>query len=171
MTVDGGLLIPCGACGLPTSRSATLCPRCGHPFRPAPKKSSALQTIGVVLGLVVLATVGWRLIRPETRDAVTQLASVTGIPVVPWDDRARTAAEALYKAQGATIAESIRAITHPTGSGGTLTNYTAAIQGDQVVSRFDVAWKGGILGAPYVTTVEWRCAQAGHVSARVPATY
>jgi hypothetical protein len=98
---------------------------------------------------------------------VNHVASVTGLSVVSWPERARTAATSMYQRQGSVLAEAILNSTHPTGKGAQLSNYSATIEGDDLVSRFDVSWKGGLLGADYITTVEWRCSQTSSGSARI----
>jgi hypothetical protein len=41
------------------------------------------------------------------------------------------------------------------------------VEGDSVVSTFDVTWNGGVFGVEYVTSVEWRCSQASTGHARI----
>jgi hypothetical protein len=140
----------------------------------AAKKRSPWASVAGIIALIVCAGVGriiyTQFISPQTRNEINQAVSITGIPIVPWADRARTAADSMYKGpNGATIAQSIRTSTHPTGTGGKLASYTVRVEGDQLVSRFDVGWNGGLLNTSYVTSVEWRCSQAGHVSSRVIA--
>ena len=85
----------------------------------------------------------------------------------PWPERARTVANSMYGAEGKKLATNILAITHPTGANPQLANYSVTIEGDQLVSRFDVSWNGGGLGMAYVTSVEWRCSQSSSGSAHV----
>lgn len=152
---------------------APQCPRCGHPVArsaPAARKSS---TIAGICALIVIIATAWFmysvLFSPNQRDTVNRVATGVGVPIVPWTSRARTVADDLFRAQGGTVATNIRAITHPTGNGGTLTSYNVTIDGEEVVSRVTVSWNGGFLGTSYVTTVEWRCSQSGSSSARVVA--
>jgi hypothetical protein len=105
----------------------------------------------------------------ETKDAVNQLASQTGIgaQVIPWSDRAETAARKLIEINEATIAKAVLAITHATGTDPTLTKTSIAKLDERVIVELNVAWKGGIFGTPYQTTVTWEIAKANHVAARV----
>jgi hypothetical protein len=170
-------MLACEACGTPISAQAPQCPRCGHPNRRAPPSelaastNSALRSIAAVCTLAVAVALAWGLygyfLTPETKNSVNRIASATGLSVVPWAERARTAATTMYERNGATLAQSIIGHVHPTGKSALLSNYSATIEGDDLVSRFDVRWKGGFLGSDYVTTVEWRCSQTSSGSARI----
>jgi hypothetical protein len=116
---------------------------------------------------VAFAWGAYTVLGPGARDGVNHVASVTGLSIVPWPEKARTAATSMYDHQGSTLAESILNSTHPTGKGAQLSNYSAAVEGDELISKFDVSWKGGLLGAAYVTTIEWRCSQASSGSVRI----
>lgn len=143
------------------------------PSHGPPHGHHAIRTITALCTLIVAVAIAWVsysfLISPSTRESVNRLASGVGVPIVPWTSRARTAANTMYQTQGATIAHSIRSLTHPSGTGGNLANFSVTVRGDQLISRFDVSWNGGFLGTSYVTTVEWRCSQSGNTSARVSA--
>ena len=167
----------CATCGLPISPAAPQCPRCGHPNQLAPQHqvaastNYALRTIAAFCTLAVVGGLAWGVyayvLSPETKDDVNHVASVTGVSVVSWPERARTAATAMYQRQGPGIAQSILNTIHPTGNGPQLSNYSASVEGDDLVSRFDVRWTGGVLGTGYVTTVEWRCRQTSSGEARI----
>jgi hypothetical protein len=89
----------------------------------------------------------------ETKDAVNQLASQTGIgaQVIPWSDRAETSARKLIEINEAMIAKAVLAITHATGKDPTLTKTSIAKLDERVIVELNVAWKGGILGTPHQT--------------------
>jgi hypothetical protein len=143
-------------------------PQYGQPAPAHAKRSSS--PAGVAIGLLVLvglAAGAYAVMSPRSRDDVNRVASGVGVPIVPWAERARTAAGSLYGAQGQTVANSILGVTHPTGTNAQLANYSVSVEGDQLVSNFDVSWNGGVLGAAYVTSVEWRCSQSSPGSARV----
>jgi hypothetical protein len=165
-------LVNCKGCGNQVSPQASSCPRCGHPIaRSGAASSSGLST---VLMLVLLCGLGFGaynyLLSPTSRGTVNAIASATGVPIVPWIDRAHTAADTMFRGpDGENVARSVRSITHPTGTGGHLSNFSISVAGDQLITRLDVTWNGGFLGSSYITSVEWTCSQAGHVGTRIVA--
>ena len=111
--------IACGACGNQVSSAALQCPRCGHPIAvpTGPARSAApWASLAGLLALLVAGAISWtiytRFISPSTRDGINQAVSITGIPIVPWPERARTAADGIFKRQGETVALAIQRITH-----------------------------------------------------------
>jgi hypothetical protein len=156
-------------------------PHYGQPYYAAPPPKSALDltttlgALGAVLFFLVLIAGGiyWY----ASRSSGAQQVAVGGgsdppsAPAAPatvsWPERARASTNALCESQGQTLATNILAITHPTGTNPRLMDCAASVEGDQLVSRFDVGWNGGGLGAAYITSVEWRCAQSSPGSTRV----
>jgi uncharacterized membrane protein len=92
--------------------------------------------------------------------AAAEQQQVAAAAAVPWPERARAIAISKYRQDGADIAKKALHIIHPTGTGAQLTNYTAAVRGNELVSSFAITWDGEFV-RNYVTTVEWRCAEGG----------
>lgn len=53
---ENPMLAPCGACGKPVSKTARVCPNCGHTGTPA-----GLGTIlvRIIVYVIILAAIGW----------------------------------------------------------------------------------------------------------------
>lgn len=166
-----GNMIACGGCGNAVSAAAQFCPQCGQRLAGAAPRKTPAPRVGAILGgvlavLLAIGAIAYCSI-PDARNSVARIASGAGVPVVPWTDRARAAADAMFRRNGAGLAQSILAVTHPTGTGARLLSHAVTVEGDEVVSRLTVEWKGGVLGTDYSTTVEWRCAQAGDMGTKV----
>jgi hypothetical protein len=105
----------------------------------------------------------------QTKDSISQFASQTGIgkQVIPWTDRAGTAARKLIELNKEKLATAIQVTTHPTGSSPSMANYTVSKLPDRILVEMTVAWKGGFTHDNYSTTVAWEIAEKDQVRARV----
>jgi hypothetical protein len=125
----------------------------------------------IILAVGVLAAIWlvYVLSGQQTKDSLSQFASETGIgkQVIPWTDRADTAARNLVERNKQGIAEAVQGITHPTGSHASMSKYQVSKLPDRIVIEMTVAWKGGILGGDYATTVVWELNKSSQVGARI----
>ena len=105
----------------------------------------------------------------EGKDSISQFASQTGVgtQVIPWRDRADTAARKLIERNKESIANAIQGIAHPTGKEAVLSTYTVSKLADRVLIDLKVEWKGGIVGNSYTTSVAWEIGEKGHIEAKV----
>jgi len=85
-----------------------------------------------------------------------------------WNARAEKAMKVTLKKHGDQIASDALSITHPTGKDATLSRHgiDANTPGTLTV-WLEVAWRGGIVGRQYVTTITWVVDENGHRSAAV----
>jgi hypothetical protein len=138
-----------------------------------PKKNLSVLVRVLVIALVVLGGIWFfhKLSGQEGKDSLGQFASQTGIgtQVIPWADRADTAARKLIERNKQKIAEAIQGITHPTGNNPALTGLSVSKLSDRVIVEMAVEWKGGILGTQYSTSVAWEIDKTNHISAKVIA--
>lgn len=168
-------LTKCSACDGSVSSAAVSCPHCGHPLAGSSRTmkptgpSSLRRNIGALILLFLVGVFIYKgFLNQEQRDQVNTLASATGLPVVPWIDRAETAARRTFDSRsGENIASSIQGITHPTGNSPTLQNMSISKIGDTLVVRFSVNWRGGLLGGHYTTIVEWKCTQTQNLGIEI----
>ena len=128
----------------------------------------------VKLGVfVVVVLVGiwfiYHLSGKDGKDSISQFVSQTGVgtQVIPWRDRADTAARKLIELNKEQIASAIQGITHPTGKEPALSEYTVSKLADRILVNLKVDWKGGIVGTSYVTSVAWEIGEMGHIEAKV----
>lgn len=107
----------------------------------------------------------------QAKQDVNRVLSNAGVTITPWIDRAEAAlrAQLAKPDQQQVMAKTILAATHETGREPSLTRWTVSKEGQTLVATFDVAWKGGILGGRYTTSVTWRCNKQGHIDAVVTA--
>lgn len=107
----------------------------------------------------------------EGKDLVNRAASEAGVAarVIPWSDRAESAARQLVEANGQQLAASIQSITHPTGTGPALSSVEISKFDGRIRVELTVRWKGGFLGGEYNTTVAWDIGQTDHINAAVVA--
>jgi hypothetical protein len=105
----------------------------------------------------------------QTKDSISQFASQTGVgkQVIPWTDRADTAARKLVERNQDKMAAVIQGITHPTGTSPSMTNFSVSKLPDRILVEMTVAWKGGFMHGDYSTTAVWEIAEKAHVQARV----
>ncbi|MBS0417150.1 MAG: SHOCT domain-containing protein [Proteobacteria bacterium] len=105
----------------------------------------------------------------QAKDSISQFASQTGIgkQVIPWTDRADTAARKLVELNKVGMASAIQAITNPTGSHPLMTKYGVSKLGEHIQVEMTVSWKGGVLGGEYNTTVVWEVGAESHLGAHV----
>lgn len=140
-----------------------------------PASTSSWKWLVVLVLIVVLILGGiWfasKFGSRETRDAMNQLASQTGIgvQVIPWSEGAETVARKFLELNEGTVANAIQAICHPTGKEPQLTKTSIAKLDDRIVVQLTVSWKGGFIGTPYQTTVTWEIGKAGHIAAKILA--
>jgi hypothetical protein len=136
-----------------------------------PKRNLASLGRLAVIAVAVLIAIwfAYMVSGRQGKDAISQFASQTGIgkQVIPWTDRADTAARNLIERNRDNVAAAIQGITHPTGTHPALANYDVSKLPDRIVVEMTVAWKGGFLGGEYSTTVAWEIAERSHVSAKV----
>jgi hypothetical protein len=159
----------CPECGTTVSLIALRCSRCGHPFVRNPakmRKPGTRPVFWVLLVLFIGLMVGAYIFSPRARERMRNAAIAVGIPLTPWEDQAKPMADRLYDQKGAAIAENVLRITHPAGRGPQLAAYGVSAEGGLLVSRFEVSWQGAS-HSTNITSVEWRCSEGGHVSARV----
>lgn len=125
----------------------------------------AVIAAAVLIGIWFIYTVSSR----DGKDAISQFASQTGIgkQVIPWSDRADTAARKLVEANQAKIAGAIQGVTHPSGKEPTLTKFGVSKLADRILVEMVVRWKGAFMGGDYSTTVVWEIGEQGHIDARV----
>jgi hypothetical protein len=175
-------LIKCPACSGSVSTAATACPHCGHPLRrsvappsvPIASKGGSPTRLLLLLLLLGITAAGLYkyVLSSEQRDTVNQIASVasskTGVAIVPWIDRADTAARKVFEGDTSEkIATAIQGITHPTGKNAHLRRLDVEHEGDVLVVRFTVDWHGGFLGGGYTTAVEWKFSQSQNLGISV----
>lgn len=67
----------------------------------------------------------------------------------------------------ASMARTIRGITHPTGNNARLRSYDIRRMGDKISVRISTDWQGGFSGDDYTTDVVWEFDEAHHVVAEV----
>lgn len=140
-----------------------------------PRRRSKRGLLASLALLALGAIVVYSVMPRGARDVVNQAASRSGLVgrVVPWADRAETALRGMLDGHdGATIAHSIQAITHPTGENSSLGGYVVRRVGDRLSVRISVNWQGGLLkvdgrGANYTTDVVWDFGEGDHVSTTV----
>jgi hypothetical protein len=125
---------------------------------------AVLATV-VLIGIWLVYAISGR----DGKDAISQFASQTGIgkQVIPWSDRADTAARKLIDANKEKIAAAIQGVTHPSGKDPRLAKFGVSKLGDRVLVEMVIGWKGGLVGGDYSTTVTWEIGEQGHIDARV----
>ncbi len=122
--------------------------------------------------LVLLGIAGWwgyRMLPQESKDVVNRVASVTGVTITPWIDRAEAAMRAMLASaeQRSVVAKSALAQTNPTGQNPKMGRYEVAKSGETLTTTLELQWTGALLGTDYQTIIEWRCNERGHIQARV----
>jgi hypothetical protein len=136
-----------------------------------PRKNLAALRRMIIVGVAVLAGIWfiYSFAGRQTKDSIRQFASETGIgkQVIPWTDRADTAARKLIDWNKDKIATAIQGITHPTGTHPSMRGYSVSKLPTGILVEMSVAWKGGVLGGDYSTTVVWELAEKSEGHARV----
>jgi hypothetical protein len=87
--------------------------------------------------------------------------------VVPWPDRAETAARQFVEANAQQLANSIQRIAQPEGRQPQLTNLDFSKTGDRLLARIAVAWSDPSTRRGYAAWVYWEFGELGHVRAQV----
>ena len=136
-----------------------------------PKKNFRILLKVATFAAVVLAGIWvvYHVVGRDGKDSISQFAAQTGIgkQVIPWTDRADTAARKLLEKNKAQIANAIQAITHPTGKSPEMNDIAISKLPDRILVNLKVGWKGGIIGGDYVTLVAWEIGEQGHLGAKV----
>lgn len=136
-----------------------------------PKKNFAvLYKLAIFAGVVLFGIfLMYNLSDKEGKDSINEFASQTGIgtQVIPWSDRADTAARNFIAKNQSVLEQAIQGITHPTGKEPSLTAVTIDKFEDHILVNMTVSWKGGFIGNSYETTVTWDIGQTDHRSAEV----
>lgn len=180
-------LVKCMECGGEVSDKAAACPRCGAPptlaveaspvpaASPAkPWRNTAAAWIGGfgIVAIAVGAVAALMIMRGGPSGLPPTLES--GGPAqasspAPWVDRADVELRSmLNEGAGATVAQAIQRITHPTGSGASLEGLEIRHVGIALSVRLSVRWTGG-LGAEHTTVVAWNLNGSNHGGANVLA--
>ena len=134
------------------------------------KNISVLVRIAVLIGAVLLGIfIVYSLSGREGKDAISEFASQTGVgkQVIPWSDRADTAARALVEANKQSLADAIQGIAHPTGENPVLGDVKVNKFAGHILVNIAVDWKGGLLGGSYRTVVTWDIGEKDHREAKV----
>jgi hypothetical protein len=132
-----------------------------------------LRTVWRVVAGVLIVLAGiwavYSLSDRDSKDSISQFASQTGIgkQVIPWSDRADTAARKLVALNKDKLAAAIQGITHPTGSTPSMSNVQVSKLPDRLLVEMSVTWKGGITRSDYTTRVLWEIGERAHLRAHV----
>jgi len=136
-----------------------------------PKRNLLALKRLIILAVGVLAAIWlvYVLSGQQTKDSLSQFASETGFgkQVIPWTDRADTAARNLVERNKQMIAAAIQGIAHPTGTHPSMSKYQVSKLPDRILVEMTVSWKGGILGGDHATTVVWEINEHSQVGARI----
>lgn len=84
-----------------------------------------------------------------------------------WINAATIQLRTLMNGSAQNIAASIQGVTHPTGTSPMLANFNVLNLGDRMMVQINVAWRGGVLGTAYQTSVNWEFTPDSHLSAKV----
>jgi hypothetical protein len=131
-------------------------------------KARPLFSVGGLVSLAIVGALVYALI-PGAKETIDTVASHSGVvgKVVPWADRAETALRQMMDGSfGASMARTIRGITHPTGSDARLRSYDVRRMGDRISVRISTDWQG-LSDASYTTDVVWEFDEAHHIVAEV----
>jgi hypothetical protein len=135
----------------------------------AKKNFRVLAWLAALVGAVAVGT--WALYSAsdqEGRDLVNRVVAEAGVArVIPWPDRAETAARQLVEANKQKLADSILGITHPTGTTPVLSAASIGKFNERIRVELVVDWKGGFLGGQYTTTVAWDIGEKDHIKAAI----
>src|SRR5258708_25439926 len=91
------------------------------------KNFRILVKLGIFVGVVLVGIwLVYQLSGKDGKDTLSQFASQTGVgtQVIPWRDRADTAARKLIERNKQGMADAIQGIAHPTGKEPVLSDYT-----------------------------------------------
>lgn len=165
-------LIKCPDCETEVSDSAPVCVKCGRPFSqsksdpsPVTKKRRSNPVVSLTL-FAIIVVIGYKYFIPkESKQAINLVAANAGITITPWIDRAESGLEVLLTKtdQQAVFGESIIGSLHPTGTFHELTSYRIGRRGNIMQLKLTAAWRGGVLGTAYSTTVVWECNEDGPI--------
>jgi len=121
-----------------------------------------------ILALVVLVSLFLFFVLTGRKKEAAVLAAPVVKKVIPWTDRAQAQANSLLQGEsGQHVADSVQAITHPTGRQPKLSAFDVRKVGEQLSTVIDVAWKGGITGQAYTTRVVWEFDKNNQIRAKV----
>lgn len=84
-----------------------------------------------------------------------------------WIDAATIQLRNLMNGSAQNIATSIQGVTHPSGNSPTMSSYNVLNLGDRVMVQITVAWRGGLLGNTYQTSVNWEVTPDTDLGAKV----
>lgn len=84
-----------------------------------------------------------------------------------WVNAATVQLQNLIQGGAQNIASSIQGVTHPSGNTPVLVNFNVLNLGDRMMVQMNVSWRGGILGNPYQTSVNWELTSDAHLGAKV----
>lgn len=103
------------------------------------------------------------------RDVINQATANLGVgtQLIPWVDRADTAARTMITRNKVSIASSIQSITHPSGKEPAFKSFKVSKLNDRILVVLDIEWKGGFIGNNYSTEVAWEFTEAQHDYAKV----
>jgi hypothetical protein len=136
-----------------------------------PKKNlRSIWRLGLAAAIILIGIwVVYSLSDRQTKDSINQFTSQTGIgkQVIPWSDRADTAARKLIELNKDKIATAIQGATHPTGSSPSMSSYKVSKLPDRILVEMTVAWKGGFVQGNYSTVVIWEFTEQNNLQARV----
>lgn len=175
-------LIICGECKNEYSDKAPSCPKCGCPTHVLPQAAphvvveqklavkptllkktgkSVIWLAGTILMLIIGFWVGLKFFSGE--DGSVFADSMVSKYTVPWADRSETILQAMLAGENRQIiAGNILSITHPSGKDPTLSEITYKKEENQITVRFQINWKGRIMGTDYVTVIVWVIGKDGH---------
>jgi hypothetical protein len=106
----------------------------------------------------------------EGKDTINQVVARTGIgtQVIPWTDRADTAARGVLAQNANVLATSILNLTHQSGKEPTLIDSSVTKLPDSILVQMTVAWTGSaLMGGNYQIIVAWEINATNHVSAKI----
>ena len=159
-------LINCPDCGTEISDTAPTCVKCGRPKPVSASKKRQTHPITWLVLLVIIVVVAYQFfISKETKQAINRAAANTGITITPWIDRAESGLEAqlMQPAQRTIFGKSVITSLHPIGTFHELSSHRIERHGNVLQLELTAAWKGGLLGTAYSTTVVWECNEKGHI--------
>lgn len=84
-----------------------------------------------------------------------------------WINAATNQLRIMLNGSAQNIATSIQGVTHPSGNSPTMSSYNVLNMGDRVMVQITVAWRGGMLGNIYQTSVNWEVTPDAQLGAKV----
>ena len=175
-------LIICGECKNEYSDKAPSCPKCGCPTQVLPQatpnvvveqklaakpvllKKTGKSVIWLVVAILTLIIGFWVGLKYFSGEGGSGFAdSMVSKHTVPWADRSESILQAMLAGENRQIiAGNILSITHPSGKEPALSEITYKKEENQITVRFQLNWKGRMLGTDYVTVIVWVIEKDGH---------